>query len=309
MSPYGRREVWVIRVCLPSQLLACSAMAIPPPSPASTVVLVRKGARRAAPDILLLQRKADASWLGGAWVFPGGRVDDGDRDHQWRELAVGIPALHAAWPDADEGWLLDHAIAAVRELFEETGLILVKPDPDLRVRPGSAKAIEARTKLRHGLVSFLRICRVYGWRPAVDLLVPVARWITPEQERKRFDTVFFVATAPDADADGSADGVEIDDARWASAEAALARYAAGEIELAPPTLRTLDDLSPLKTVARVMKWAAASRRLTIAPRMHVEADERMIVLPGDVLFPADEAHRVEGPTRYVQRDGRWVPAT
>ena len=64
-------------------------MAIPHPNPASTVILVRKGPRRAAPSVLLLQRKSDASWLGGAWVFPGGRVDDGDRDLQWRELADG----------------------------------------------------------------------------------------------------------------------------------------------------------------------------------------------------------------------------
>lgn len=286
-------------------LVAWCLMAIPPPNPASTIVLVRKGARRAAPDILLLQRTADASWLGGAWVFPGGRVDDGDRDHQWREQADGIPALRAAWPDADAGWLLDHALAAVRELFEETGLIIVRPDPDLRVKPGSPKAIEARAKLRQGLVSFLRICRVYGWRPAVDQLVPVARWVTPEQERKRFDTVFFVATAPDADADGSADGVEIGDARWTTAAAALARYAAGEIALAPPTLRTLEDLAGLKSVDRVMSWASASRRLTLAPRLHLEAERRILLLPGDSLFPADEAHRVDGATRFVERDGRW----
>jgi 8-oxo-dGTP pyrophosphatase MutT (NUDIX family) len=280
-------------------------MAIPPPNPASTVTLIRKGRRRSAPEILLLQRTADASWLGGAWVFPGGRVDDGDRDHQWRELADGIPALRAAWPDADPGWLLDHAVAAVRELFEETGLIMVRPDPELRVAPGSAKAIEARAKLRQGLVSFLRVCRVYGWRPAVGQLIPVARWVTPEQERKRFDTVFFVATAPDADADGSADGVEVDDAQWWTAAAALTRYAAGDIQFAPPTLRTLEDLSGLKTVERVMRWAAASRRLTLAPRLHVEADQRILALPGDALFPSDEAHRVTGPTRFVERDGRW----
>jgi 8-oxo-dGTP pyrophosphatase MutT (NUDIX family) len=280
-------------------------MAIPHPNPASTIILVRKGPRRAAPSVLLLQRKADASWLGGAWVFPGGRVDDGDRDLQWRELADGVPALCKAWPEADPGWLVDHAIATVRELFEETGLILVKPDPELRVRPGSPKAVEARAKLRQGLVSFLRICRVYGWRPAVDHLVPLSRWITPEQERKRFDTVFFVAEAPDADADGSADGVEIADARWSPAAAVLERYAAGEVQLAPPTLRTLEDLAGFTTVNRVMAWAAASRHLTLAPRLHVEQERRMLLLPGDPLYPADEDQCVSGATRFVDHDGRW----
>jgi 8-oxo-dGTP pyrophosphatase MutT (NUDIX family) len=287
------------------KLIALTPMAIPPPNPASTIVLVRKGLKRASPSILLLQRKADASWLGGAWVFPGGRVDDGDRDQQWRELADGIPALRAAWPDADPGWLVDHAIAAVRELFEETGLILVRPDPELRVRPGSPKAIEARAKLRQGLVSFLRICRVYGWRPAVDRLLPLSRWITPEQERKRFDTVFFVAEAPDADGDGSADGVEIEDARWAPASAVLERYAAGEVELAPPTLRTLEDLSAFKSVARVLAWASASPRLTLAPRLHVEAAQRILLLPGDALYPVEAHLRIGGATRFVEREGRW----
>jgi 8-oxo-dGTP pyrophosphatase MutT (NUDIX family) len=280
-------------------------MAIPPPNPASTIILVRKGPRRAAPSVLLLQRTAGASWLGGAWVFPGGRVDDGDRDLQWRELADGIPALEMAWPDADPGWLIDHAIAAVRELFEETGLILVRPDPDMRVRPGSPKAIEARAKLRQGLVSFLRICRVYGWRPAVDRLLPIARWVTPEQERKRFDTVFFVAEAPDADADGSADGVEIDDARWSAAATILDRYAAGDVQLAPPTLRTLEDLAGFKTVDRIVRWATASRHLTLAPRLHVEGEQRILLLPGDVLYPVNEDQRIAGATRFVERDGRW----
>lgn len=280
-------------------------MAVPPPNPASTIVLVRPGPRRSAPGILLLQRKADASWLGGAWVFPGGRVDDGDRDLQWRELAQGIPTLRAAWPEADPGWLIDHAIAAVRELFEETGLILLRPDPDLRVKPGSPKAVEARAKLRQGLVSFLRVCRVYGWRPALDLLHPVVRWITPEHERKRFDTVFFVAEAPDADADGTADGVEIEEARWAPARDALARYAAGEIQMAPPTLRTLEDLAPLTSIDRVLAWAAASRHLTLAPRLCDDNGQRILVLPGDTLFPVDEEHRIAGPTRFVERDGRW----
>lgn len=284
-------------------------MAIPPPSPASTIILVRKGPRRTAPTVLLLQRKADASWLGGAWVFPGGRVDDGDRDLQWRELADGIPTLRAAWPDADPGWLMDHAVAAVRELFEETGLIMVRPDPERRVRPGSPKAVEARAKLRQGLVSFLRICRVYGWRPAVDGLVPLARWVTPEQERKRFDTMFFVAQAPDADGDGSADGVEIAEARWSTASSVLERYASGEVQLAPPTLRTLEDFAALKTVDRILAWARASRHLTLAPRLHVEDDRRILLLPGDPLFPVDDAHRIVGATRFVERDGRWQSET
>jgi hypothetical protein len=81
------------------------------------------------------------------------------------------------------------------------------------------------------------------------------------------------------------------------------------VQLAPPTLRTLEDLAAFKTVDRILAWARTSRHLTLAPRLHVDDDRRMLVLPGDTLYPVDDEHRIVGATRFVERDGRWQSET
>lgn len=262
-------------------------------------------------ELLLLERHARANWLGGAWVFPGGRVDDGDRDAMWSDSALGQVELAAAWPGADFAWLRDHAVAAVRELFEETGLLLCDRVVDVRegrdvMRAGPGRIGDERRLLLEGLASFAEICRKRRWRLRLDLLVPFVRWITPEAERRRFDTVFFFAEAPpDAPETHAA---EVAGHAWITARDATDRFARDDMAFAPPTLRTLEDLAGCATVGEAMAWARTVPRLVIAPRPHEDDAGRWLLLPGDPLYPAAAGHAVPGPTRFVFDRERWRSA-
>lgn len=287
-------------------------MSVAPPSPSSTIVLLRKAAA-GAPEVLLLKRHARASWLGGTWVFPGGRVDDGDREPAWEDLAVGHRAVCESWPQADAPWLRDHAVAALRELFEETGLLLADTLVDVRegkavIRSGPGRSSDERRRLLDGLASFATLCEKRHWRIRLDNLVPFVRWITPETERRRFDTVFFACEATGATLDMHAG--EMSDYAWVSAAEAVARFDRGEVALAPPTLRTLEDLAPLSTLQDALAWVREVPRQVLAPRL-VETDAgRWLVMPGDPLYPPGPGPGTvpEGAARFVYDNGRWRSA-
>jgi 8-oxo-dGTP pyrophosphatase MutT (NUDIX family) len=287
-------------------------MPVAHPSPASTIVLLREGAS-GPPEVLLLKRNAKASWLGGAWVFPGGRVDDGDREPAWEDLAVGYRAVRDAWPQADAAWLRDHAVAALRELFEETGVLLADTIVDVRegepvIRAGAGRTNEERRKLLEGLVSFASLCEKRRWRIRLDRLVPFIRWITPESERRRFDTVFFACEATGGLLDMHAG--EMSAYAWTTAADAVAQFDRGEMALAPPTLRTLEDLAPFQGLRAALDWLRDTPRLVMAPRL-VETDEgKWLVMPGDPLYPPGPGPgtQTDGATRFVFDDGRWKSA-
>jgi 8-oxo-dGTP pyrophosphatase MutT (NUDIX family) len=259
--------------------------------------------------VLLLERHAGASWLGGAWVFPGGRVDDGDREPAWEDLALGQRLVWESWPQADRPWLRDHAVAALRELFEETGLLLADTVADIKegqpvMRPGPGRSADERRRLLDGLASFASLCERRRWRIRLDRLVPFVRWITPEAERRRFDTVFFACETTGAAMDMH-EG-EMSDHAWMTAAEAVARFDRREIALAPPTLRTLEDLAAFDSLEAAFAWLREVPRLVIAPRLVEQGGTRWLVMPGDPLYPPGGAGTpVQGPTRFVFDNGRW----
>lgn len=287
-----------------------AGMPVAPPSPSSTVVLMRESAP-GPPECLLMQRTASASWLGGAWVFPGGRVDDGDREPAWDDLVLGTARLHANWPEADAAWLRDHAVAAVREVFEETAVLFAETvtprradQPPLHSPAGHAH--DERRELLDGLASFASLCGQRRWKLRLDQFVPFSRWITPEQERRRFDTVFFLAVAP-------AQALRMHEHEmaahaWVTAREALARFERKAIDLAPPTLRTLEDLAPHATLDDALAWARSVPRLVIAPKYHEDEGGRWLLLPGDPEYPATTTTAVAPPTRFALRGERWRSA-
>lgn len=283
-------------------------MAVAPPSPSSTVVLMRAGSPGGTPECLLLQRNATASWLGGAWVFPGGRVDDGDREPAWDDLVLGAKRLSAQWPEVDPAWLRDHAVAAVREVFEETGVLFAETvtprradQPPLHTAAGATQA--ERRDLLDGLASFASLCAHRRWKLRLDQFTPFSRWITPEQERRRFDTVFFMATAPETAL--RTHEHEMSAHAWLAPRDALDRFEHKALALAPPTLRTLEDLAAFATLDEALDWARTVPRYVIAPKLLEDDSGRWLLLPGDPAYPASEATGVAAPTRFVFRDGQW----
>ena len=271
-------------------------------SPAATVLVVRDAAGGGV-EVYMVRRPDRSSFLSGAHVFPGGRVEPEDEDRAWEERCGPQPA---DWPS---GTSLAHGIAAIRELFEEAGLLLVRDDAG--ELPGAQDLTDpTTTATRERLIvggGFLDECKARGWWPAVDRLTPLSRWITPEMEQRRFDTLFFVTVAA-AGQVAEIDGREAVAGGWLRPDEAVSQHLAGAISLAPPTLRTLEDLAGATTADEVIARARRGPFRSIAPRLFVEGGLRWLLLPGDELYPSDAPAALPSPTRFVLDGPRWRSA-
>jgi 8-oxo-dGTP pyrophosphatase MutT (NUDIX family) len=260
-----------------ARAVADGSVAVATPRDAATVVLLRDGA--GGVEAYLLRRLGTMAFAGGMYVFPGGSVDprDGDADIAWQ----GPPAAEWAAPlSADEPLARALVAAAVRETFEESGVLLASPVPDdrgLLAREQAAlldrSASMAEVLARNGLV--LR----------ADLLRPWAHWTTPELEPKRFDTRFFVAALPEGQSPVHFRG-ESDHSEWVAPRVAVERHARGELGMLPPTVFTLAELSAYDTVAGVLAAATARDIRRVLPRIVVSGDDVLLLLPGDPGYPA-----------------------
>jgi 8-oxo-dGTP pyrophosphatase MutT (NUDIX family) len=276
------------------------------PIPSSTIVVWRD--RPAGPEVYLMRRAESASWLAGAHVFPGGRVDADDRDRRWMDAGDDVPPARWLAAFADPREAVAFGVAAVRELFEEVGLLLARREDGSVVETSELAApagVERRRSLLARSVVFSATCEAAGWRPARDRLVPLSRWITPESERRRYDTRFFLARLPPGQ-EPQVDGTEGVDGCWLAPSEALARHADGRITLAPPTVRTLHDLTYWPSFDAGIARLERTPYRTIAPRLFVEAGRTYLLLPGDELYPARAGDALTPPRRFVLAGKRWL---
>ncbi len=233
---------------------------------AATVVLLRDGVEGI--EVWLLTRVTQMVFAGGMTVFPGGRVDAADADLPMRGADVDslaarfgsdVPTAHA---------LLG---AAVRETFEETGVLLTVPAADLS---GSREDVEA------GRVSFGELLREHGLAVDGSALRPWSRWITPAGEVRRYDTRFFVGVLPDG---AAADDVtsESSAASWVGVDAALEMGQRGERKILPPTMMTLASLLPFETAAEALDSSASRTLEPVRPDVHIAEDGTVSVRTPD----------------------------
>lgn len=269
------------------------------PMPSATVVLLRDGADGL--EVFLLKRHGLSDVLGGAYVFPGGKVDA--EDAEWADrLDTPLDALHAALGEPELG-AQDAAalyVAAVREVFEETGLLFAPVS--------AAQATEAWAALRSG-PRFTELLEPWRLTLQAGALQPWSRWVTPQVGgvgRKRFDTRFFVA-APPPGQEPSHDEHEAVDSLWLAPRRALAQYWEGAIELAPPQIMSLAHLARHASVASVLDAARARRPPCIRPEPFEQDGERVLCYPGDPMHPVAE-RALPGPTRLHWRNKRFEPA-
>lgn len=207
--------------------------------PAATIVLLRDGGR--ALEVVMTRRPRHFRFMGGALVFPGGALDEVDFDPRWAGASALSPGEAAArLGDEDGRRALGFFVGALREAFEEVGLVLVHGDTRV-LEPAPVALID------HLLAS--------GSALATDLLVPAGRWVTPADSEVRFDTRFFVARAPRG-WEPRPDPDEIDDCLWLEPRAALELVERGEEAMAPPTVDTLRRLTAFERVDDAMTAAA-----------------------------------------------------
>jgi 8-oxo-dGTP pyrophosphatase MutT (NUDIX family) len=240
------------------------------PRPAATVMLVRDKRQGLAREIevFLMRRHSEMDFVAGVMVFPGGGVDDRDRnadiawfgpDPAWWAERLGVA------PDLAEALVC----AAARETFEESGVLFAGPtdDPDGIVGDASIYG-EARAALANHSLSFADFLRDEKLVLRADLLRPWANWVTPKEERtRRYDTYFFVGAMPEGQrADG--ENTETDRAFWSTPQAGLDEFAEGRSFLLPPTWTQLDSLNG-RTVAEVL----AVERKIVAVEPHLAADK------------------------------------
>lgn len=252
------------------------------PRPSSTVVLVRDADD--GPEVLLVLRHADTAF-GASYVFPGGTLDPAD--YEAAALCAGLEpaaanALLGCHSDA-----LAYYSAAVRELFEETGVLLAK-NGDGMLPADSAAFAAARAAVHAGRRDWCEFLRDARLQVACEQLCYFAFWVTPRVFSRRFSTRFFIARLP-AGQSAEHDGSELTDSCWLRPAAALAAASAGELSLPPPTRMTLAALAPLTTLDAIDEWALAEQQRGIRcllPAVVDEDGQRRILLPGDAAYPA-----------------------
>ncbi|HEV7649428.1 MAG TPA: NUDIX hydrolase [Actinophytocola sp.] len=257
----------------------------PPATPkdAATVMLVRDTG--GGLEVFLQRRVAGMPFAGGMTVFPGGGVDrrDADTSLAWHGPP---PAWWASRFSCDLGLARALVCAAVRETFEESGVLLAGPSEESVVSDVRPFA-EARAQLVNRELSLAGFLAEAGLVLRADLLRPWSNWVTPEEERRRFDARFFLARVPQGQRpDG--DTSEAADTRWDLPARTLDQWKAGEVGLLPPTWVTLAELEDCASVADAMGRERTIEKLM--PRVARDGGVLRIVLPGDPGYESAASH-------------------
>jgi 8-oxo-dGTP pyrophosphatase MutT (NUDIX family) len=242
-----------------------------PVLPAATILMVRD---EPAFEVLMVKRHHQIDFVPGALVFPGGKTHGDDHDPKWREWTLGwdasIPGKRAL------------RIAAIREAYEETGILLCRR-LDGSAFGGDTRAAAARPDVESGSMTFLDLVQALEVRLDLAALSVFARWITPPIVPKRFDTWFYIAAAP-ADQLALCDGRETVDAEWIEPREALRLGDLGERKVIFPTRMNLTLLNQAKGALDAVARAKSRTLVTVEPRVVDGPEGRMLVIPPDAGY-------------------------
>ncbi|MCX8118939.1 MAG: hypothetical protein N3G78_13550 [Desulfobacterota bacterium] len=295
------------------------------PKKAATVILLRDSKSQEGFEVFLLKRHEKSSFMGGNYVFPGGRVDREDGSVETCALSKGLTpeqACRILGGSLSEEESLAYWIAGIRELFEEAGILLaydennelfrLKTDEDRKTLEYHRSLLQKGERTICQMASELRILF------ALDQIHYFAHWITPEARALRFDTRFFLARYPEGQ-EASFDRKETIAEVWLTPRKALEENLRGKVALSPPTLQIMEDLSQFENLEAVF---SSLRRKEIKPILPILKD-----LGGEVLlFPWDPEYEVfkrgeippkidhgrpsnpgDTTTRLLYREGFWLP--
>lgn len=270
-----------------------------PPRPSATVVFVRDGEQGL--EVLMQRRSENAKVHGGLYVFPGGKLEKNDSSPEWDGHLDGDAATlreRLGEPDTDPLLAQGLFLAALRETFEEAGVLLVEPLqagqtplPQAELVPVLLQHLESGLAWQHAL-------QQAGVRWQTQALLPWSRWITPVRkgvQRPRFDTRFFLARLPEGQ-EVQHDNHEAVESVWFTPRTALQRYAERQMELLPPQILSLIDLLQHGTTESLWRASAARRPPQVLPVTLSVEGQMTVCYPGDPLHP-DPVQVIAGPTR------------
>ncbi len=277
----------------PDRIRALANGELTPATPrrAATVLLLRDRAGghggeqggEQGTDVYMLRRRASMAFAGGAYAYPGGSVDprDDDRHVDWAGPSL---AAWAALLGVGESEAQAIVCAAVRETFEEAGVLLAGPTADSVVGDTTGDDWEAdRVALVERELSFAEFLARRGLVLRSDLLGVWARWITPEFEQRRYDTWFFVAALPAGQRTRNA-STEADRTVWIRPAEAAEGYDRGELTMMPPTITTLRQLEPYATSADALASSAKRDLTPVLAQARLEDGQLVLFWPGHDEF-------------------------
>jgi 8-oxo-dGTP pyrophosphatase MutT (NUDIX family) len=246
---------------------------------ASTILLVRDGAQGL--EVFMVVRHQEIDFASGALVFPGGKLATGDRDPRVARRCTGTEGL-----SADQ---LALRVAAIREAFEECGVLLARPRSANALTADRLAALGARyrTPLDRGEIGIADMLEAEDLELACETLVPFAHWITPPIMAKRFDTWFYVAVAPPEQV-ALHDGREMVDSVWLRPDDAVAQEKAGTRTIVPATLLNVQKLGFSRTVDEALRAARTGPVVEVLPTVERREGGVLLKIPAEAGYHVTE---------------------
>jgi 8-oxo-dGTP pyrophosphatase MutT (NUDIX family) len=295
------------------------------PKKAATVILLRESKAKGF-EIFLLKRHEKSSFMGGNYVYPGGRVDREDGSFETGSICSGVTSegafeLFGKTLPPDEA--LAHWVAGIRELFEEAGVLLACDQQGKSLHlinpTDRQRFLGYRDLIYKRKTSICQLAQKEKLLLALDQLHYYAHWITPEARSERFDTRFFLAFLP-VGQEARHDQTETTIGVWLSPREALEKNSGGEVALSPPTLKTLEDLSRFKNIAEVCQALQKSKIQPILPLLTKIGKDTVIIFPWDPEYGMLQKGKIperadhgrpsrpeDNTTRLILKKGYWIP--
>ncbi len=295
------------------------------PKKAATVILLRDRKPEGF-ETFLLKRHEKSSFMGGNFVYPGGRVDRDDGSLETCSFSKGVTLDEAqkilgGTISPEES--LAHWIAGIRELFEEAGVLLAYDQEgnlfQIKNRGEQEKFLHYRQSLQKAGLTICEMAQKEKLLFALDQLHYYAHWITPEARSERFDTRFFLARYPSGQ-EASHDQKETTAGAWITPQKALEENLKEEVALSPPTLKTLEDLSRFKTIEEIFASLRNREIKPILPVLTKISSGPLILFPwdpeyalfqkGEIPSPVNHGHLSQpgdDTTRVILKEGIWLP--
>jgi 8-oxo-dGTP pyrophosphatase MutT (NUDIX family) len=295
------------------------------PKKAATTILLRNKEPEGF-EVFLLKRHEKSSFMGGNYVYPGGRVDREDGSLEICSFSRGITfdqaqSILGRAISPEESFA--HWIAGIRELFEEAGVLLAYDQNgklfQLKNRDERERFFHYRELLQKGKINICEMAQKEDLLFALDQLYYYAHWITPEARSERFDTRFFLTIYP-LGQEATHDQKETTAGAWFHPLRALEKNLRGKIVLSPPTLKTLEDLSRFESIDEVFSSLKTNDIRAILPVLTKVESGDLLVFPwdaeyeifqkGEIPSPINHGHpsqQGDNTTRLLMKQNRWLP--